>query len=281
MMLAHSGSDSPLSPHLHPDVVAVVALVALSYRLALTRLGPRRVPPDQQPYTRRQATLLTVGVVVLWLFSDWPIHDLSEGYLYSVHMIQHSVYTLALPPLFILGTPPWLWRWLLGPVLGLFRQLVRPAVAVILFSAVTVLTHLPVSVTAAVRSGPAHVAQHAALVLAGVAVWWPLLSPLPELARLAAPAPRVVYLFSQMLVPSMIGSALIWARAVPYRVYEDYPRLWGIAALDDQRWAGAIMELAEGGVLFGLMLVVLVRMAREALSATRPAPGTRPDRRQP
>ena len=45
-MPAHGDSgDWPLDPHLHPDVVAVVALVALGYKLALTRTELRSPPP--------------------------------------------------------------------------------------------------------------------------------------------------------------------------------------------------------------------------------------------
>ncbi len=270
-MLGHGDpASSPLAPHLHPDVVFVVAVVALTYWLALTRLGPRLLPAGEAPYTRRQVRLLVAGVATLWVFSDWPVHDLAEGYLYSVHMVQHSVYTLVLPPLFLLGTPPWLWRWLLRPAGGAFRHLVRPWVAVTLFSAVTVATHLPVLVTAAVRSGPAHLGQHLALVLAAVVVWWPLLGPLPEAPRLSAPVHQLVYVFAQTLVPSVVGSSLVWARAVPYRVYEEYPRLWGISALADQRWAGTIMEVAEGGLLLCFMIVVFLPLVRRELRSPSP-----------
>ena len=271
MILAHGDpSSSPLTPHLHPDVVAFVAVLVLAYWLALTRLGPRLGPAGEPAYTPRQARFLVAGVATLWVFSDWPVHDLAEGYLYSVHMIQHSIYTLVLPPLFILGTPQWLWRWLLRPVMGLFRQLVRPWVAVGVFSAVTVATHLPTFVTAAVRSGPAHLGQHTALVLASVVVWWPLLSPLPEAPRLSAPLHQVFYVFSQSLVPSMVGSSLIWAQTVPYRVYETFPRVWGIGALDDQRWAGTIMEVAEGGLLITMMLMVFLPLIRRELASELP-----------
>lgn len=164
-ILAHGDpTSSPLTPHLHPDVVAFVAVVAAACWLALTRLRRRRLPAGEPAYTRRQARLLVAGVATLWVFSDRPVHDLAEGYPYSVHMLHHSVYTLVLPPLFILGTPPWLWRWLLAPVMDLFRLLVRPRVAVTGFSAVAVATHLPAFVTAAVQSGPAHLGQHTALV---------------------------------------------------------------------------------------------------------------------
>ena len=33
-------------------------------------------------------------MVLLWVASDWPMHDISEEYLYSVHMIQHHAHHL-------------------------------------------------------------------------------------------------------------------------------------------------------------------------------------------
>lgn len=270
-MLAHGDPDDwPLDFHLHPDVIVVVALVALGYWLALTRLGPRRAPAGIPPASRRQVRLLAAGVATLFVFSEWPVHDLAEGYLYSVHMIQHSAYTLLVPPLFILGTPAWLWRWLMRPVMGLFRALTRPLPAVSLFSAVTVVTHLPPVVTASIRSGLVHFGLHAVLVLTAILLWWPLLSPLPEAPRLTAPVHRMLYIFGQSLVPSMVGSALIWTTAVPYRVYEEFPPVWGIDDLADQQWAGVIMEIIEGVVLVGLLVVVFLPLVRRELRSPSP-----------
>ncbi len=268
MILAHGDpTGSPLTPHLHPDVVALVAVLGVAYWLALTRLAPRVLPAGEAACSRRQARLLVAGVGTLFVFSEWPVHDLAEGYLYSVHMVQHSVYTLVLPPLFILGTPPWLWRWVLRPVMPAVRCVVRPWVAVVVFTTVTVATHLPVFVTASVRSGPAHFGQHLALVLAAVVLWWPLLGPLPEAPGLTAPVHQMVYVFVQSLVPSVIGSSLLWARTVPYRVYEEFPRQWGISTLVDQRWAGTIMEAVEGGLLLGFMVIVFTPIVRREFRA--------------
>lgn len=269
MILAHGASpdQSPLVWHPHPDVWALVAVVALAYALALTRLGPRLVRAGEPVATRRQVASFSAGVVLLWVFSDWPIHDLSEGYLYSVHMVQHLVYTLVIPPLAILGTPTWCWRWLLRPVLPVFRVLVNPVVAVIAFSGVTVLSHLPAFVTAAVESGPAHFAQHLALVATAFLAWWPLTSQLPEAPQLASLPQKMVFLLAFSLASSMAGSFLVWAREPLYRIYAEFPRLFGIDALDDQRVAGAIMEVGEGVILFGIMLVLLLRSWRR-----RPAP---------
>jgi putative membrane protein len=265
-MLAHGEpADWPLDPRLHPDVVIVMALLALGYWLALNRLGPTLVPAGERPYSRRHVVLLVAGVATLFVFSEWPVHDLAEGYLYSVHMLQHAAYTVLAPPLFILGTPAWLWRWLLRPVMGPFRALTRPWLAVSIFSVATLVTHLPSVVTAAVRSEPVHLALHVLLVLTAVLVWWPLLSPLPEVPRLRAPVHRMLYIFAQSAVPSMVGSALVWATAVPYRVYEEFPPVWGIDDLSDQQWAGVIMEIIEGLVLVGLMVVVFVPIVQREL----------------
>ena len=265
-MLAHGDpAGRPLDFHLHPDVVVVMALVALGYWLALTRLARTLVPAGASRYSRRQVWLLAAGVTTLFVFSEWPVHDLAEGYLYSVHMLQHSAYTLLAPPLFILGTPAWLWRWLLRPVMGAFRALTRPLPAVSIFSVVTVVTHLPPVVTASVRSGPVHLSLHVLLVVTAVMVWWPLLSPLPEAPRLGPPVHRMLYIFAQSFVPSMVGSALIWTTAVPYRIYEEFPPVWGIDDLADQQWAGVIMEIIEGLVLIGLMVVVFLPIVRREL----------------
>jgi putative membrane protein len=266
VILAHGEPASwPLDPRLHPDVVVVMALLALGYWLALTRLGPKQVAAGERPYSRRQVWLLVAGVTTLFVFSEWPVHDLAEGYLFSVHMLQHSAYTLLAPPLFILGTPAWLWRWLLRPVMAPFRVLTRPWVAVSVFSVVTVVTHLPPVVTLSVRSGPAHLSLHVLLVSTAMLMWWPLLSPLPEVPRLRAPVHRMLYIFAQSAVPSMVGSALIWTTAVPYRVYEEFPPVWGIDDLADQQWAGVIMEIIEGLLLIGLMVVVFLPIVRREL----------------
>lgn len=265
-MLAHGDPDDwPLDFHLHPDVLVVMALVAVGYWLALTRLGPKLAPAGTTPYSRRHVGLLVAGVTTLFVFSEWPVHDLAEGYLYSVHMLQHAAYTLLAPPLLILGTPAWLWRWALAPVMGAFRALTRPWVAVSIFSVVTVVTHLPPVVTASVRSGPTHLSLHVLLVSTAVLMWWPLLSPLPEVPRLQAPVHRMVYIFAQSFVPSIVGSALIWTTAVPYRVYEEFPPVWGIDDLSDQQWAGVIMEIIEGLVLVGLIVVVFLPIVRREL----------------
>lgn len=259
--------------HLHPDILAVAAALTFAYWFAVRRLGPR-LAPGAAPLTPRQRTGLWTSLGLFVAMSEWPVHDLSEGYLYSVHMVQHLVYTLVLPPLIIRSTPPWLWRWALGRVMPLFRLLVRPLFALVIFNTFLALTHWPVLVELAVKSGPAHLAQHVALVATAMLMWWPVVSPLPELPPLPPPL-RIGYLFLQSLVPTVPASFLTFASGSVYAVYETFPRLWGIDALEDQQFAGAVMKLGGGIVLWTLMTVVFLRWARrerEVPDRRRPAP---------
>ena len=264
LVLAHGTrpDQSPWRWDPHLDVAAVMLVLIGLYLLALKAAGGRVVGPGEPLLSRRQRWLLSTAAALLWSFSAWPVHNLAEGFSYTVHMVQHSVYTLVVPPLLILGTPAWLWRRALQPVMPAARRLFRPWVAVAVYSAVTTATHLPVLADSAVRNGFSHFAQHVALVVSAVAVWWPLTGPLPELRRVRAPRIQVVYLFFLSLAPSIAGSFLIWASSPLYRAYEPFPHLFGLSTLDDQQTGGVVMELVEGLVIWGLILLVLLRTAR-------------------
>ena len=45
-----------------------------------------------------QALPESVGaMLMLWIASDWPLHDISDEYLYSAHMLQHMMLSYFLP----------------------------------------------------------------------------------------------------------------------------------------------------------------------------------------
>ena len=94
----------------HPDVWLLVAALALGYFVAIRRLGPRLAPAGTPVVTRFQVACFSGGILAMWLASDWPIHDLGEGYLFSIHMVQHTVMSIVAPPLLLIGTPAWLAR---------------------------------------------------------------------------------------------------------------------------------------------------------------------------
>lgn len=259
--------------HPHPDVWLLLGVLAGGYCYALRRVGPGHVHPIERTATRSQVTLFMLGVLSMWFAADWPLHDLSERYLYSAHMLQHMVLSLVAPPLLLLGTPDWLVRALLfGPLMRAARFASRPFYALVGFNVVIVLTHWPLVVDAALRSEPVHFGTHAVLFAAALAMWMPVLSPVLEIPRLPYPG-QMVYLFLQSLVPTVPASFLTFSDHVIYRFYEAAPRLWGVSAATDQKVAGLMMKIVGGFLLWGVIAVLFFkwygREQREGMDVLR------------
>ncbi len=246
----------------HPEVwFLVLGVVGLS--LYVTRvIGPKVVPEGQPVLTRFQKANLVAGILTLWLASDWPLHDLGEEYLFSLHMTQHLLLSYLMPMFFLLATPVWLARLVVPDGSAAYRWLrrfSRPLVAGLLFNAMVVFTHWPALVNEAVTNGPMHYAVHILVVSTAVLMWMPVLGPFPEW-RMASPA-AVAYLFAMSLLPTVPASWLIFAEGSVYDVYDTTFRLWGISVTSDQQTAGLIMKLAGGFYLWTVMGVIFFRWA--------------------
>ena len=236
--------------HTHPDAWALMGAIELAYLFAVRRGGA----------SRRQIALFTCGVGVLLLASDWPIHDLAEGYLYSVHMVQHLLMTLVAAPLLLLGTPAWLARRLLSPrsLLSTVKGISRPVPNLIQFNAILVLSHWPVVVEGTLRHHPLHFVAHAVLLVSALLMWLPVVSPTAEVPRLA-PLAQMVYLFLQTIIPTIPASFLTFGRTLLYPIYGTFPRLWGASALTDQQVAGLIMKIGAGAYLWLIIGTIFFR----------------------
>lgn len=260
MPFAHGTTGAAFEFHPHPDVWLLIAFLTLGYLAALRYLGPRKVPPGRAVATGKQKRLWFLGVAVLWLGADWPVHDLAEGYLFSVHMVQHTLFTFVAPPLLLMGMPEWLLRTLLAPkrLRQVVRFLTRPLIAFAIFNVLIAVTHWGAVVDASIRSGPFHLTVHTALVSAAFLMWWPVVAPLPEMSRLSAPG-KMLYLFGQSILPTVPASFLTFATQPIYKAYADFPRLWGIGVVTDQRVAGLIMKVGGGLLLWSIIAVMFFR----------------------
>ncbi len=245
--------------HPHPDVWLLLGGIEAAYLVAVSRWN-RAVPAGEATVAVRRVTLFSLGVVALLAGADWPVHDLAEGYLYSVHMFQHLLFTLVAPPLLIAGVPAWMWRAILrpGPVAAVWRFLTRPVVALLLFNAVLLFTHWPEIVDLSVRSELAHFGLHVLLFGSATVMWWPVMSPLTELPALTPPG-QMIYLFLQSLAPTIPASFLTFGHAPLYPVYATFPRIWGLSALNDQLLAGLEMKLVGGAILWMVIAVIFFR----------------------
>jgi putative membrane protein len=240
----------------HPEVWVLVGGVAALAVYALRVVGPKVVPAGQPVATRAQIAWFSVGLLLLWVASDWPMHDVGEEYLFSVHMTQHMLLTYVVPPVILLATPEWLARLVLGRgrAKQVFYFLARPIPAALLFNGFLLFTHAPFVVNASVENAVIHYLVHTALVTTSFLLWMPVVGPLPEL-RISYPA-QMLYLFITSIIPTVPAGWLTFAGGAIYSAYDVPDRMFGLTITDDQQMAGVIMKLVGGGYLW---LVITIR----------------------
>lgn len=246
--------------HLHPDAILMAALLLGLYAAGARWAGARSSEPRQ--LTTRQAACYVGGVLALYIGAGSPIHDISENYLLSVHMLQHLLFSLVAPPLLLLGTPDWMLRPLVrNPIVRRAGyEATRPFAALVIFNLIILFSHLPAIVDVTLRYHAVHFIAHLILVAGALIMWMPVLSPVPEWPRVG-PFAQLVYLFVQQLVPAVIASFLVFADHAVYEFYAWSPpyRMWGISVVDDQRWAAVVMKLLGGTLLWAVMAVIFFR----------------------
>ena len=237
---------------LHPSVVIGLVLLGGLYVF----LGGLKAP-------RRHVASFAAALLVLFVSLNGPLHNLSDRYLFSAHMAQHLLLTLLFPPLLLYGSPAWIVRPILGVrgVMPVARVLTRPVIAAAVFTAPIVLWHVPLFYEAALRNHNLHILQHLVFLTTAVIMWWPVLSPVPELPRIPYPG-QMLYLFLLGLPMSITGALITLSETVLYPFYAEAPRLaLGLDVLADQQIGGLLMWVVGALALWGAMTAVWFRWA--------------------
>ncbi|HXE57349.1 MAG TPA: cytochrome c oxidase assembly protein [Gemmatimonadales bacterium] len=268
MTAAHPLDDRarPLAPYewswsLHPSVLVGAALLAALYLWGVT-VYRRRVGAPAVPAWRIAS--FGAGLAVLLLSLNGPIHDLSDYYLFSVHMLQHLLLTLLLPPLLLLGTPGWLVEPLLrpAPVRAVARRLTGPLPAGLLYTATIAFWHFVPFYDLMMRDHEVHVATHLMFIATATLMWWPVLSPTPLLPRLTL-GKQMLYLFAVSVPMQLVAALITMTDTVLYTWYAEAPRTWGLSPLDDQKIGGLLMWVPGNLWMFGAISLRFFAWAKQ------------------
>ena len=227
-----------------------IALTTLIYVRGWRRLRER----GARQFGRRQLFAFVGGAAGLSLALLSPIDPFSS-LLLQMHMIQHLLLMLLVPPLLwlsdpelplLVGMPQPVRRYWVAPlyrskrVRAVVRFLVKPPIALALFIATTWLWHVPDIYNAALKSNALHNLEHACFFWAAMLFWWPVVQPYPARPRYSRWV-VLPYLFVAALQGTVLSGLLSFSDRVLYTHYELVPRIWGVTALDDQAYAGALM----------------------------------------
>src|SRR5690606_24569448 len=146
-----------------------------------------------------------------------PLHELSDVYLFSGHMVQHLLITLVFPVMAIRGIPPWMWTPAVskGWVRAVGRSITHPIVAFLVMTAVLWFWHVPGLYDWALQDHDVHIAEHLTFMAAFVIMWWPAHSRIPEIPPLT-PGWRMIYLFVCTIPMKALGAMITVSDYVLY-----------------------------------------------------------------
>lgn len=280
----------PIALLLHPAARIALSEFTVHWSTVIGSVGlgalyfwRARHPPagvaEHSPTTGQRTMFIVALATILLSLNGW-LHDLSDYYLFSAHMVQHLVLTLVVPPLLIMGTPGWMLRPALrwpgvGPAA---RWATAAPMAFVIFNVVLAVWHLPPMYEYAMEHHNVHIVQHLCFMISATLMWWPILSPLPELPRLSYPA-QMLYLFLMSIPMSIVAVCIGYADHALYPFYAAAPRLWGITPMQDQLIGALIMWIPGGLFFFAVTAVVFFRWQKEgedsqaaAQVGWRPAP---------
>ena len=249
MPFAETAAGFPsFEPHL--DVIGLVIALAVGYEYGIRRLAEVYCPRDEEPVGTGQRVAFYAGLVALLVASGWPVHDLAESRLFMFHMIEHMLVALVVPPLLLGGTPWWLVRLLVRPILPVVKFVTKPLIALVIFNAWLAIVHLPAVEELMLTNELFHLFAHTMLFVTALIMWWPVMDPIPDTQSLT-PFGKMGYLFLQSLVPTIPASFMTLGTTPLYPIYETFPELWGLDTMTDQIIAGLIMKIGMGLVLWG------------------------------
>jgi putative membrane protein len=248
---------------LHPSVLIGTGLLGALY---VWGIGPWRRRHDLGPPVPPVRRLsFFVALLLLLVSLNGPIHDLSDYYLFCIHMVQHLLLTLVFPPLLIWGTP----GWLLSPLLrrpavrAVARAVTRPFPAAAIFTITLSVWHFTPFYELMMREHEVHIATHLMFMVTATIMWWPVMSSVPELPRLSH-GPAMLYLFLVGIPMQAVAALITTADQVLYPWYSAAPRTWGLSPLDDQQLGGLIMWVPGNLYMFLAIGVVFMLWARES-----------------
>ncbi len=255
----------PLHWHTEPLLLACLLFPGWLFTIATGPLRNRLAPGS--PWPRRHTLLFLAGLAFAYLTVGSPLDQLGEDFLFSAHMMQHTMLIYCLPVLFLLGTPHWLVD---GTFFSkkkpakVFRFLVHPLFAGPVFTLCFTFWHIPVLYESALYSKRIHILEHWTMFASAILMWWPILSPSRLLPPILYPL-RMIYVFLLMVAQIPLFAFLTFTSDVHYPTYSYAPRLefLNLSPIEDQTFGGVIMKISNMIVSLAVFGISFFLWARE------------------
>ncbi|HUY46955.1 MAG TPA: cytochrome c oxidase assembly protein [Streptosporangiaceae bacterium] len=261
-----------------PFLIIVIILVAW-HEIGLARLA-RRSRPERTRQRRLRSLAFYGGLAVLLITVESPIDYWSDDYFF-VHMLQHLLLMFAAPTLVVAGAP---WQPLLDALPGRAGRsvtaaalrdgwsrslravagfLLRPWVAVALFSLVMLAWHLPALYDLAEQNQIVHIwLMHGSFFIVGVLFWLQFIPSPPFRRRMPLMAQAAALVVTNVVMWVLAMSLSIFSQASWYSVYNHLPGVT-LPPFADQQIGAAILWVCGDVWAIPALIYVLRRVVDE------------------
>lgn len=283
-----------------PYFMSFVVLVGLAYYLMTGPYRHKFGGKNEERSTVKQQIYFYVGLVILYLAIGAPV-DLLSHIMLSAHMVQMVLFLFIFPIFFIQGIPAWMWRKFINiPVIKpVFNILTKPLVALLVFSALFSLYHMPAVFDYSKSSFTVHTVTLIILLILAINMWWPIVTPVEEEDTLV-PLLKMGYLVVNAAIITIACALIIFASTPLFNAYSSEgswiqamslcvpgdvlnnmpfelsgPEMFSpLSILDDQQLGGIIMMIMQQAVYIAMLGRIFFSWFTKESLKTDPLPDT-------
>lgn len=203
-----------------------------------------------------QKAMFLAGVVIYFLSAGGPLNYYGHHYLLSAHMLQQSLIFYVVPPLMIFGTPKFVFQALIKNRVAKRLLETHLLISLLAFDVLFSLYHLPQVFDVVMSNYVIMVITHLVLFGFAIQMWWPIISPLPEIDQ-TSELRKMAFIILGAVLLTPACALIIFASQPVYAPYMGAPQLFEILTpMDDQQLGGILMKLVQE-LSFGSVIAYL------------------------
>jgi putative membrane protein len=235
---------------------------------------------DTQPVTKKEITAFVSAMLLLYAVKGSPA-DLMGHILFSVHMAQMALLLMLVPPLLIVGVPSWIWQKIIRMryIQPTFRFLTKPLLALIVFSGMFSIYHIPLVFDTIKQNELYHTIFTIILFLSAILLWWPIMNKLKGEHQVHGLG-KIGYIIGSAILITPACALIIFASHPMYDTYSNGdawlkamelcvpsstlsgltlsgPELFSnMPIMEDQQLGGIIMKIIQE-IIYGVILAIV------------------------
>jgi len=259
-----------------PIMIGVLVFLTILYFLITVKW--RNDFKVSEPLKKKEAAYFLIGIVLLYIVKGSPV-DLMAHIMFSFHMVQMALLLLLVPPLLMKGIPWWVWKAVieLPAVRKVFPILTKPLLALIVFSGLFSLYHIPMFFDTIKLDEGLHGTYTFILFLSAIFMWWSIVD-IKEVTQRLHGLKKIGFIIGSAVLITPACALIIFTGTPLYDTYTN-PDVWlkamelcvpastlaglslsgpelfsNMTPLDDQQLGGILMKIVQE-IIYAVFLI--------------------------